>query len=110
MKIFDLMTEGKHEQIVFWSEPELGYRGIIAIHDTTLGPALGGTRFWNYASGDEALLDALRLSKGMTQKAAVTGLDLGGGKSSSGATTAPRTERWSCAPTAGRSNLSVVGT
>ncbi|MCE2454923.1 MAG: Glu/Leu/Phe/Val dehydrogenase [Gemmatimonadetes bacterium] len=81
MKIFDLMTEGKHEQIVFWSEPELGYRGIIAIHDTTLGPALGGTRFWNYASGDEALLDALRLSKGMTQKAAVTGLDLGGGKS-----------------------------
>ena len=81
MRIFDLMAEGRHEQIVFWSEPELGYRGIIAIHDTTLGPALGGTRFWNYASGDEALLDALRLSSGMTQKAAVTGLDLGGGKS-----------------------------
>ena len=81
MKIFDLMTEGKHEQIVFWSEPELGYRGIIAIHDTTLGPALGGTRFWDYESADEALLDALRLSSGMTQKAAVTGLDLGGGKS-----------------------------
>lgn len=81
MGLFELMAEGKHEQLVFWSEPELGYRGIIAIHDTTLGPALGGTRFWNYSSGEEALLDALRLSSGMTQKAAVTGLDLGGGKS-----------------------------
>jgi leucine dehydrogenase len=58
-----------------------GYRGIIAIHDTTLGPALGGTRFWNYASEAEAITDVLRLARGMTYKAAITGLALGGGKS-----------------------------
>ena len=58
-----------------------GYRGIIAIHDTTLGPALGGTRFWNYATDEEAITDALRLSRGMTYKNAVAGLNLGGGKS-----------------------------
>ena len=58
-----------------------GYRGIIAIHDTTLGPALGGTRFWNYATDEEAIIDALRLSRGMTYKNAVAGLNLGGGKS-----------------------------
>ena len=62
-------------------EPSSGYRGIIAIHDTTLGPALGGTRFWNYASDREALIDCLRLARGMTYKAAVAGLNLGGGKS-----------------------------
>lgn len=81
MDIFDLMAEREHEQLAFWSEPELGYRGIIAIHDTTLGPALGGTRFWQYASDREAVVDALRLARGMTYKAAITGLDLGGGKS-----------------------------
>lgn len=81
MQIFETMSGQGHEQLVFWSEPTLGYRGIIAIHDTTLGPALGGTRFWNYGSDDEAIIDALRLSKGMTYKAAVTGLNLGGGKS-----------------------------
>ncbi len=81
MKIFDLMKEHGHEQVVFWSEPTTNYRGIIAIHNTTLGPALGGTRFWNYASEEEALIDVLRLSKGMTYKAAVSGLNLGGGKS-----------------------------
>jgi len=81
MDAFQLMSEGGHEQLVYWSEPESGYRGIIAIHDTTLGPALGGTRFWNYASEREALLDALRLSRGMTFKAAIAGLPLGGGKS-----------------------------
>jgi leucine dehydrogenase len=79
--VFELMAEGGHEQLVFWSEPELGYRGIIAIHDTTMGPALGGTRFWNYESDQEAIVDALRLSRGMTYKAAVAGLKLGGGKS-----------------------------
>ena len=57
-----------------------GYRGIIAIHDTTLGPALGGTRFWNYESENEAIFDVLRLSRGMTYKNAVAGLNLGGGK------------------------------
>lgn len=80
MKMFDMMAEHGHEQVVFSHEPTSGFRGIIAIHDTTLGPALGGTRFWNYASDDEALLDVLRLSRGMTYKAAVAGLNLGGGK------------------------------
>jgi leucine dehydrogenase len=81
MEIFERMAEREHEQLVFWSEPTLGYKGIIAIHDTTMGPALGGTRFWNYNSDSEAIIDALRLSRGMTYKAAITGLNLGGGKS-----------------------------
>jgi leucine dehydrogenase len=81
MNIFDFMGSHGHEQIVLCSEPSVGYKGIIAIHNTTLGPALGGTRFWNYATEEEAIVDALRLSKGMTYKAAVTGLNLGGGKS-----------------------------
>lgn len=81
MEILELMSERKHEQLVFWSEPDLGYRGIIAIHDTTMGPALGGTRFWDYKTEEAAIIDALRLSRGMTYKAAVAGLNLGGGKS-----------------------------
>lgn len=81
MRLFDLMKEHGHEQCVFWSDPSVNYRGIIAIHNTTLGPALGGTRFWNYDSEDDAMIDALRLAKGMTYKAAVSGLNLGGGKS-----------------------------
>ena len=80
-EIFDLMGEHDHEQVVFFYEPSCGYRGIIAIHDTSLGPALGGTRFWNYASDSEAVVDVLRLARGMTYKAAVAGLNLGGGKS-----------------------------
>jgi leucine dehydrogenase len=80
MEIFEPMSQHDHEQVVFWYEPSVNYRGIIAIHNTTLGPALGGTRFWNYASDDEALTDVLRLSRGMTYKAAVAGLNLGGGK------------------------------
>ena len=78
---FERMTVDEHEQVSFMNDPEAGYRGIIAIHSTILGPSLGGTRFWNYASDDEALVDALRLSRGMTYKAAIAGLDLGGGKS-----------------------------
>ena len=81
MEIFKRMAERHHEQLVFWYEPLFGYRGIIAIHDTTMGPALGGTRFWNYATEVEAIEDAFRLARGMTYKAAVTGLNLGGGKS-----------------------------
>jgi len=81
MEIFKLIGEHDHEQVVFCNEPSCGYKGIIAIHDTTLGPALGGTRFWNYASDMEAVVDVLRLSQGMTYKAAVAGLNLGGGKS-----------------------------
>ncbi len=75
------MATKEHDQLVFWSDMASGYRGIIAIHDTTLGPALGGTRFWNYASEAEAITDVLRLARSMTYKAAITGLALGGGKS-----------------------------
>ena len=81
MEIFEAMADKEHDQLVFWSDVASGYRGIIAIHDTTLGPALGGTRFWNYPSEAEAITDALRLARGMTYKAAITGLALGGGKS-----------------------------
>jgi leucine dehydrogenase len=81
MEIFELIGKYEHEQIVFCYEPSCGYKGIIAIHNTTLGPALGGTRFWNYGSDEEATIDALRLARGMTYKAAVAGLNLGGGKS-----------------------------
>jgi leucine dehydrogenase len=79
--LFDRLAEMGHEQIVLCSEPSAGYRGIIAIHSTALGPALGGTRFWSYASDEEAIVDALRLARGMTYKNAVAGLNLGGGKS-----------------------------
>ena len=80
MKLFETMAALGHEQLVICHDKSTGYRGIIAIHDTTLGPALGGTRFWNYASEDEAITDALRLARGMTYKNAVAGLNLGGGK------------------------------
>ena len=81
MKIFDTLSEMGHEQVVMCSDSISGYRGIIAIHSTTLGPALGGTRFWSSASDEDALTEALRLSRGMTYKNAVAGLNLGGGKS-----------------------------
>ncbi|MEO8210284.1 MAG: Glu/Leu/Phe/Val dehydrogenase [bacterium] len=77
---FDLVETYGHEQVVYCSNKELGLKAIIGIHNTTLGPALGGTRMWNYASDEEALVDVLRLSRGMTYKAAVAGLNLGGGK------------------------------
>jgi leucine dehydrogenase len=69
-----------HEEVIFFSDRNCGLKAIVAIHDTTLGPALGGTRMWPYASEEEAIEDVLRLSKGMTYKAAVSGLNLGGGK------------------------------
>jgi leucine dehydrogenase len=81
MDLLATMKEWQHQQVVFCHEASCGYFGIIAIHDTTLGPALGGTRFWHYASTDEAVTDALRLARGMTYKAAAAGLNLGGGKS-----------------------------
>jgi leucine dehydrogenase len=81
MQIFDTIASMGHEQVVLCHDPAAGYRGIIAIHSTILGPALGGTRFWSYASDDEAVVDALRLARGMTYKNAVAGLNLGGGKS-----------------------------
>ena len=81
MKIFDTIAGMGHEQLVLCQDAAAGYRGIIAIHSTTLGPALGGTRFWSYASDEDAIVDALRLARGMTYKNAVAGLNLGGGKS-----------------------------
>ncbi len=78
--IFNLLQSYEHEQIVLCSDPSTGLKAIIAIHDTTLGPSLGGTRMWNYATEQEALRDVLRLSRGMTYKAAISGLNLGGGK------------------------------
>jgi leucine dehydrogenase len=80
MEIFELIQKHEHEQVIFCYEPAAEYRGIIAIHNSTLGPALGGTRLWNYASDAEAIVDVLRLARGMTYKAAVAGLNLGGGK------------------------------
>src|SRR6478672_10456343 len=81
MKIFDTISSMGHEQLVMCHDPAAGHRGIIAIHSTVLGPALGGTRFWNYANDEESIVDALRLARGMTYKNAVAGLNLGGGKS-----------------------------
>jgi len=81
MQIFDTIASMGHEQVTLCHDPAAGYRGIIAIHSTVLGPALGGTRFWSYATDDEAIVDALRLARGMTYKNAVAGLNLGGGKS-----------------------------
>ncbi|HVF40669.1 MAG TPA: Glu/Leu/Phe/Val dehydrogenase dimerization domain-containing protein, partial [Gemmatimonadaceae bacterium] len=80
MELFETLAEMGHEEVVVASDPACGYRGIIAVHSTALGPALGGTRFWSYESDEAALTDALRLSRGMTYKNAVAGLDLGGGK------------------------------
>lgn len=80
MPLFANPSFNNHEQVVFCHDQQTGLKAIIAIHDTTLGPALGGTRLWNYASEEDALTDVLRLSRGMTYKAAVAGLNLGGGK------------------------------
>ena len=79
--LFAQLAEHHHEQVRLYADPAAGYRGIIAIHNTQLGPALGGTRFWSYPSDTDALIDSLRLARGMTYKAAVAGLNLGGGKS-----------------------------
>ncbi len=78
--LFDRIESREHEQVVVCSEPQIGLKAIIAIHDTTLGPALGGVRMWNYNNEHEAMRDVLRLSRGMTYKAAISGLNLGGGK------------------------------
>lgn len=80
MAIFEHLQKHDHEQVAFCSDKKSGLKAIIAIHNTTLGPALGGTRMWMYQSDEDALVDVLRLSRGMTYKAAVAGLNLGGGK------------------------------
>lgn len=80
MNKFDYMAKHGFEQFVYFYDKTTGLKGITCIHDTTLGPALGGTRLWNYKSEDEATLDVMRLARGMTLKSAAAGLNLGGGK------------------------------
>lgn len=80
MEIFKKMEQHDYEQLVFCQDKNSGLKAIICIHDTTLGPALGGTRMWNYATEEEAIEDAIRLGRGMTYKNAAAGLNLGGGK------------------------------
>ncbi|NDI34066.1 Glu/Leu/Phe/Val dehydrogenase dimerization domain-containing protein [Chengkuizengella sediminis] len=81
MEIFNYMEKFDYEQVVFCQDKKSGLKAIISIHDTTLGPALGGSRMWPYVKEEDAVLDVLRLSRGMTYKAAAGGLNLGGGKS-----------------------------
>jgi len=78
--MLDKMQNYGHEEVVYARDEKTGLRTIIAVHSTVLGPAVGGTRFWNYATEDDALYDVLRLSRGMTLKNAAAGLKLGGGK------------------------------
>lgn len=80
MNTLEYMGRHGHEQVAFWSDPSVGLRAIIAIHDTTLGPSLGGCRIWPHRTEEEALEDVLRLSRAMTYKNAAAGLHLGGGK------------------------------
>lgn len=80
MKIFEAMVKEGHEQLFFNYDRTTGLKAVIALHDTTLGPAQGGCRMWNYNCEDDAVTDALRLSKGMTYKCAAAELDYGGGK------------------------------
>lgn len=80
VSIFSGIEEMNHEQVVLCHDKDTGLKAIIAIHNTVLGPAMGGTRMWNYASEQEAFTDALRLSRGMTLKNSIAGLNIGGGK------------------------------
>ncbi len=80
MKKFEYMEKYGYEQLVFFHDATTGLKGITCIHNTTLGPSLGGTRLWVYDNEDDATLDVLRLARGMTYKAACAGLNLGGGK------------------------------
>ena len=80
LSIFSGIEELNHEQVVFCHDKELGLKAIIAIHNTVLGPSMGGTRMWQYKNDQEALTDALRLSRGMTLKNSIAGLNIGGGK------------------------------
>lgn len=81
MSVFSHKEFEQHEQVSFFSCPKTGLKAIIAVHNTNLGPALGGCRMWAYENDEQALNDVLRLSRGMTYKSAITGLPLGGGKS-----------------------------
>ncbi|MBQ4799794.1 Glu/Leu/Phe/Val dehydrogenase [Pseudoalteromonas sp. MMG006] len=81
MAVFNQAEFDNHEQVVFCSDEESGLKAIIAVHNTNLGPAVGGCRMWDYANDDDAVYDVLRLAKGMTYKNAVARLPFGGGKS-----------------------------
>ncbi|MGE3261466.1 MAG: Leu/Phe/Val dehydrogenase [Bacteriovoracia bacterium] len=81
MSVFEKIKADNYEQIVFCNDSKVGLKAIIALHNTALGPATGGCRMWNYRNEDEAITDVLRLSKGMTYKASISNLPLGGGKS-----------------------------
>jgi len=78
--ILGLMEQMEHENLLFFNDKGTGLRGVIAVHDTTLGPSLGGCRIWNYKNESDAVLDVLRLSRGMTFKSSIIGINLGGGK------------------------------
>src|SRR5215510_5096765 len=80
MKIRETSVPG-YERVVWGTEEAAGYQGIVVVHSTALGPAVGGTRYWSYKTEDEAMTDALRLARGMTYKNALAGLPCGGGKS-----------------------------
>ena len=80
MEVFKMLEASDYEQVILCQDKVSGLKAIIAIHDTTLGPALGGTRMWTYETDEAAIVDAMRLARGMTYKAAVAGLNLGGGK------------------------------
>jgi leucine dehydrogenase len=80
MKFREIRAPG-YERVVIGSDEAAGYRGIVVVHSTALGPAIGGTRYWSYKTEDDALTDALRLARGMTYKNALAGLPFGGGKS-----------------------------
>lgn len=80
LDLFGALREMGHEQLVFCSDERTGLKAIIGVHNTVLGPSLGGTRFWSYANEQDAIIDVLRLSRGMTYKSAISGLNLGGGK------------------------------
>ena len=80
MTVFESMDTRGHEQVVYCNDKDTGLKAIIAVHNTTIGPALGGCRMWDYKTEEDALKDVLRLSRGMSYKAAIAGLNLGGGK------------------------------
>ena len=78
--VFAMMEPMGHEQVMFFNDKETGLKGIIAVHNTVLGPSLGGCRIWHYENETDALWDVLRLSRGMTFKSSISGINLGGGK------------------------------
>jgi leucine dehydrogenase len=78
--ILGLMGQMEHENLLFFNDKETGLKGVIAVHDTTLGPSLGGCRIWHYQNEADAVWDVLRLSRGMTFKSSISGINLGGGK------------------------------